>query len=205
MRNRFHRKNSSQKKRSQKSKSSKSLYVQCEGETERNYFQLLFDRDSISAEFKLKSKLNLETPIIKQEIKKLIEKGYHIDEIIYIYDSENCESQINLFKTIREFKYSPKLFITSSCFEVWFILHFQELFPNQYFSPSDRYKNLETVCPGYNKPPTKAFIIEKFIPLLDDALKNSSILFDSAIKQNIFSTYSEIHLFINSLLDEYNT
>jgi hypothetical protein len=196
MTSRFKKRNAAKKQKDIASKSSTALYIQCEGNTEKKYLQIICKKYNVAAEYGLKSKLPLSIPNLKMEIEEILGNGYQKDEIILIYDTENDSNQLHLFDGIKKMKNAPHLYVSSSCFEVWLVLHRKKLYNNQFINPSTRVKELQKLFPGYTKSPSKQFIEENFIPLLDYAMKNSEVLLSKANEENFFSTFTEVHLLI---------
>lgn len=197
----FNKVNKSQKKSKFETNQDSILLIVCEGETEENYLYALYAKLRISPiNIIKKSTLSPSLENFKKELTRLKKDDVFEEEICFVFDTENDSERIAFFKEASKIC-SSKFFISSSCFEVWLIMHFKELNYNQPVDADKRYKELQSIISSYAKAPSKQYFIENFIPNTHNAKINSSKCYKRAIKNDDFKTFSQLHLLIDLLED----
>ena len=200
---RFKKRNTAKKQKNSSKLTDKSFYFIVEGETEQAYIKALCRNLSIHpsrCNFKLHSKLGNYEKF--STIYRDIRTSHTSKEIFFVYDTENLQSEIDLFNQIKQKHPETNIIISSSCIEVWFLLHFEKLFHNQYKTADERLHELSNLSPTYIKPPNELFITENFIPKISHAINEAKKLHKQALSHNCFYTYTEFHLLISTLEEQ---
>jgi len=108
-----------------------SLWIFCEGETERNYFNQLKAEERIRG-LKIRPKLAEDKKIkdmVDYSIKHLEHNRDYLegDIVVYVFDrDENTNEDFKLVKAM-DFITDPKLqlILSNPCFEFWILSHFE--------------------------------------------------------------------------------
>lgn len=196
----FSKRNHNQKKHNLYKTDDQAFSFIVEGETEKSYIIALCKHLNINiskCEFKLQSKLGTV-----QNFKNIYtdqQTSYDSSEIFFVYDTENSEQDIRLFKEIKKNFITANFIVNSSCVEVWLLLHFTVLHCNQFETADKRKHELTDIMSHYLKGSAPSYFTEYFIPHLDRALETSKALYSNAKKINCFNTYSEFHLLVELL------
>lgn len=193
------KRNNGRKRDLNDSKKNESLYLLIEGETELNYFNVLHKGNSIEIEFELKSKLSLELPKVKDIISEILDKGYDSDEIYFVYDTENNQRYINLFEQMKILRKKVNLIISSSCFEVWLLLHFKQLNHNQFTNADERMSELKLVHSSYIKALPEQEIKDIYLPKTSIAIRNAKIVMGAGLNQSNNHTHTNVHLLVERI------
>lgn len=105
--------------------SNKKILLLCEGETEKNYFEMMKKKYR-------KNTINIKIEVAKKNCVKAIEQaeakrssgGY--DVCYVVMDKDNCEV-IKLSERLKKYEGKVKLLLTNHQFELWLNLHFQPI------------------------------------------------------------------------------
>ncbi len=137
-----------------KRKVKKHLYIFTNGEkTEYEYFRLLKDWLKNKGEYQLIIKKGIKGSfenLVNQVIKPKKPKHFSAkdgDEIWLVFDIDNeIVENFNKFKLALDLAKAKKLNLawSNECFELWFLLHFQDL--NSKISRNDYHKKLKDFC-----------------------------------------------------------
>ena len=109
-------------------KQSKTLWILCEGETERRYFQNLRATERKRIQVKPFVSQNKRADLLVKEaikFKKLqdFEEG---DIIVCLFDRDNnSDKELKEVRRMKE-KEDIKVFFSNPCFEIWILSHFQD-------------------------------------------------------------------------------
>lgn len=133
-------------------KDSNVLVVLVEGQTEKNYLEHL--KSVYNSKIKLKI---LQQSTLKKDFKSTISRfsnniGIDEDELILIYDLENCKEEYETFIKDGQLKHE-KTYLIQPCIELHFLLHYEHFHWSRdtYYPQKDLLFKLNEILPKYKK------------------------------------------------------
>lgn len=101
----------------------------------------------------------------------------------------NAESEINVI-------------VSSSCFEVWILLHYVQLHRSQFSSPSERLKELIHFVPSYNKGNNQkqvCFFEQLHLTTGNDAIVRANTLMKQFNDNETDHTFTQVHVLVDHI------
>lgn len=193
-----------------------TVYIICEGTTEKDYFEKL------SA---AKKSTIVKTDIVDKggPILKLVEKCISLNETLEKAAKRSKDSFANKFTVwgVPDVDEHPKFIeamnliknkknlniaLSNPCFEIWGIFHYRK-----HDGPIDRHsaqKLLKTLMEGYCHETNPYFNKKDIVDLYDDAMKNSKKIYNNRIDENdergnpSSSVHDLAYLIVNGKLED---
>ena len=148
-----------QKRRRNIRKDAKLIIIISEGECTEPYYFIKFNGELRYSGVRIKTpKVRQTDPIslVKTAINIINKKRSDCrisqedgDEIYCVYDvDDNSDEDLNSAKELAE-KNGIKIFLSNPCFEIWFLLHFEQV--NKGISREDLYEQLKKYVKNYEK------------------------------------------------------
>jgi len=164
-----------------------TMWIFCEGNTERNYFRKVYAVEKISRlRIKVKNcdKYTSALSILKYTIayKKYHSNSFEKDDIIFcVFDRDN-NAEDTLKKAVKlAGENGISIIFSNPSFEYWILCHFG-YFPAA-FENRDLIKKLKKYMPDYTKTDPEIYIKTK--DKIDDALRNAARIKDKHIAEKI--------------------